>query len=411
MQISLQSPLRRLVFAGGCLAIVLFYLFLAARTYRAYRFAEKGDLKSAIKLEPGNADYHRRLGQLQLFTDTKTESSIKSLSASIALNPYSAQTWLALASSYRVSGDAEKQKQAIYQAVDADPTTPEIAREAAVFFGARGEVDQALRYLRVVSEYDDPSAALEMGWKLTHDPAKILASSMPNTVAAHTAFLRLMVANDQSAGAGEAWVHLTQMHQAFDPKMVFFYFDYLFQRGDGPGARVAWRSLVESDPALGNYSPSANLIVNGGFEEELLNGGLDWEFRTASGTTFAIDTSTFHSGARSLGISYNGESNLEAGVSQQIPVESNSRYELGGYTKGDQIFTANGAYLAVSDARTSNLLAKTEEFAGSYPWKPTYLEFQTGPNTTVIALKLNRNPGGTRIRGKLWLDDFSLFKK
>ena len=411
MQISLHSPLRKVLFAGGCLVMVSFYLFFAIRSYRAYRLAEMGNFESAIKLEPGNADYHQQFGQLQLFTDPRTQHSIESLTRSVALNPYSARTWLALASAHQVHGDSEQQRKAILQAVSMDATTPEIAWEAAIFFVARGEVDPALRYLRVVSEYDSPTLALDAAWRLTHDPEKILHSSMPETVAAHTQFLRLMVANNQPAGAEKTWAHLMQMRQSFDPKLVFFYFDYLVQRQDGAAARNAWRDLVGLIPALSNYNNLTNSIVNADFEEELLNGGLDWQFKTTSGTSLALDTSNFYSGARSLAITYKGESNFDSGVSQFIPVEPNSRYQLTAYTKGDQISSANGPYLTVSDARTSIQIAKTEEFTGSYPWKPASLEFQIGPDTSVVVLAINRNPSSTRIRGKLWLDNLSLIPK
>ena len=411
MQVSLQTPLRRLLFAGAVFGVIAVYLLLAARTFRAHRLAEKGQLESAIKLAPGNAEYYRRLGLLQLFTETNPRRSIESLTASVALNPFSARGWLGLASAYQLSGDSEKQRQAIQRAVDADPTTPQVAWEAAVFFGARGDVDAALRYLKVVGQYDDPSLALETAWKLTHDADKIILASIPDTTSAHIAFLRLMVANYESVGAEKTWNHLIHMGQVLEPKAAMFYIQSLLDHNDGPRARNAWRDLTKADPALMKYTTPPNLVTNPSFEEEMLNGGLDWQFKPTPSVSLSIDTSVFHAGAHSLAISFGGEANSDAGVSQFIPVSPNSRYELTGYTKGDQISSANGPYLAVSESQHLTQLAKTEEFAGSYPWRPVSLGFLTGPNTSIVVLSLKRDPGSTRIRGQLWLDELSLVQK
>ena len=111
MQIFLHSRLRKLLFVVAILAMVGPFLFFSTRSYRAYRLSEQGDLTSAIRLEPGNAEYRRQLGQLQLFTEIDPRLSVDNLKMSATLNPFSARSWLALAGAYRVSGDTAKEKE------------------------------------------------------------------------------------------------------------------------------------------------------------------------------------------------------------------------------------------------------------------------------------------------------------
>jgi hypothetical protein len=81
------------------------------------------------------------------------------------------------------------------------------------------------------------------------------------------------------------------------------------------------------------------------------------------------------------------------------------------YSRAEQLTTANGPYIGMIDAGSAAELARSEEFIGTYPWKPTSFEFQTGNNTHVLIVGIRRQPAGTRIRGKLWLDDLTLLKK
>lgn len=411
MQISLNSPSRKLLFAAGGLLLVTPYLFLAIQTYRAHYLSEHGNLSSAMRLSPSNADYRRQSGEIRLYTDVDLQQALSDLRLSTELNPFSARSWLSMATAYQVSGNSAQQSEAIEHAVTVDPTTPDVAWEAAAFYGARGEVDKALQYFRVVSQYDEPSVPLEAAWRLTHDADKMLQACVPDSVSAHTAFLRLMIANNEEEAAQKTWEHMLRLRQDVDPKLALPYIRYLLEKQAGDRARVVWGQLAEAHPALTKYAAPPNLIVNAGFEEELLNGGLDWLFTPRAGITLAIDTSTFRSGAHSLVINYDGAANSDAGAVQYVPVEPNSHYEVTVYTRAEQLTTANGPYVSATDARSSLELARSEEFIGSYPWKPASFEFQTGDSTQIVTLSVKRQPAGTRIRGKLWLDDLGLLKK
>ena len=58
---------------------------------------------------------------------------------------------------------------------------------------------------------------------------------------------------------------------------------------------------------LSAYVPTGrNLIVNGDFSLDVLNGGFDWQYQKQRSVTLTLDPSDFHGGHRSLLITFDG---------------------------------------------------------------------------------------------------------
>ncbi len=64
----------------------------------------------------------------------------------------------------------------------------------------------------------------------------------------------------------------------------------------------------------------------------------------------AIDTSEFHSGTRSLSVTFDGQSASEEGISQFIPVNPNTGYEFSAEYRTEELETASGPRFAITDA-------------------------------------------------------------
>jgi hypothetical protein len=61
------------------------------------------------------------------------------------------------------------------------------------------------------------------------------------------------------------------------------------------------------------------------------------------------------------------------------------------------------------DPRRLDVLTANE--TGTNPWKLEQLDFTTGPNTHLIAIRVVRRPSerlDNKIRGTVWIDDVSL---
>ena len=72
---------------------------------------------------------------------------------------------------------------------------------------------------------------------------------------------------------------------------------------------------------------------------------------------------------------------------------------------------AGGMEFAFSDAYKNTTLFLSEDLRDADFWKETGGTFSTGPETTLIALRIARVPSGSPIRGKLWIDGLRLVRR
>ena len=157
MRIELRSPLRKFFFAAACFVLIGLYLGLSLRAYLATRLAAVPDLpnlQKAIRLEPANAEYRELLGRNLAVSGANLDDAISNYRTAVHLNPYEARYWLDLAGAYQVAGRTSEQEESVEHAVEADPTTPHVAWEAANFFLVQGDREKALRHFRVVLAND-----------------------------------------------------------------------------------------------------------------------------------------------------------------------------------------------------------------------------------------------------------------
>jgi tetratricopeptide (TPR) repeat protein len=414
MQIELQSPLRRFGFVGACLIVIGLYLPFAGRAYLAAHLAAKADLadiQRATRLEPSNAEYPALLGRYFALSGASLDGAISDFRTAVHLNPYESRYWLDLASAYHVAGRIDEQAQSVEQAVEADPTTPNVAWAAANIFLVQGNVGKALPYFRTVLG-NDPDAVdwtLQICWRATGDANQIFDQALPRRTDLYLSFLRLLVTKQEVVPAENAWDHLIGLRQPFPPKLAFPYFQLLIAKQEVAAAKTAWQQLAQVDEEIQPYLPSReNLIVNGGFEENLLNGGFDWWYESNPHAALAIDTDLFYGGTRSLSVTFDGRNAPEAGIAQFIPVKPDTDYEFSAESKTQDIDSASGPRFAIADAYTDFSYVLTDDLLGTNPWHKQHARFHTGPTTNLLFLKVIRQPAAPLIRGKLWIDDVRL---
>jgi tetratricopeptide (TPR) repeat protein len=414
MQIELRSRILRLACATVCLLGIGFYLQLSARAYLAYYLAASLDLvktQRAIRLEPGNADYRDLLGRRLALSGASLGDAISAYQAATRLNPYEARYWLDLAGAFEIAGRTAEQGTSVEHAVKADPTTPHVAWEAANFFLLQGDASKALPYFRVVLANDPESvdSALQLCWRATGDADEIVNLALAPRADLYLSFLHLLVANQELDAAKDVWDRLIRLGQTFPAKPAFPYFRLLIAKQEVDAAKTAWQQLAAADPSLQPYLPSReNLVVNGGFEENLLNGGFDWWYQSFPQATLALDTTEFHTGTRALSVTFDGHPAPGAPILQFIPVKPNTPYEFTAASRTQDIDTASGPRFAIVDAYTNSSYVLTNDTLGSTPWRLQQARFQTGPNTKLLLLEIVRDPPEPLIRGRLWIDDVRL---
>lgn len=417
MQISLATPARKRIVAATATALALAYVAFAASRVLASWFGdrvEQSSLQRAVRLDPGNADYRDHLGRYYALVMRDPASAIAPYLAAVHLNPHSARYWFDLASDYQVLADPVDQTYALEHAIEADPTTPDVAWEAANLYLVQGQTTKALREFRVVLANDstlvDP--AINFCWRIQPDVEALLRDVVPVNSDAYIAFLNLLLSKNETAGAAQVWDALIQSGQPFERRFETEYFQYLIRHKEVDQAVLVWRQAANRF-GLTSYLPSSeNLMVNGNFSLDVLNDGLDWRYEKQSGVQLMLDNSDFHGGRRSLSISFDGPGITDAGIYQLVPVQPNTTYEFSAYYKNGDIEGAGGPHFTVQDMYTpANIYYESDELKDAGFWKLSSGDFTTAADCKMVVVHVRRLPAGSPIRGKLWIDDFRLARK
>jgi tetratricopeptide (TPR) repeat protein len=416
MQLPLNSSLRKRVAIAAAAVVCIIYLFLAGRLFVASAFAERPELASlqrAARFDPDNADYRNHLGRYYALVARDPAAALEPYRAAVRLDPHSARYWFDLASAYQVLGDTSNQTIALEHAIEADPTTPDVAWEAANFYLVQGENEKALREFHVVLDNDPTLAvpAIQFCWRINPDVDALLRDVIPAKSTPYIAFLDLLMTKQETAATTKVWAALIATSETFELRYVFQYIHYLLNHKAVDQARTAWQ---EAAPRFGlsSYLPTRNnLIVNGDFTLDVLNGGFDWEYQKQQSVSLTLDPSDFHGGHRSLLITFDGPGVSDAGIRQFIAVQPDTAYQFSAYFKNGEVEGAGGPHFTIEDAYSQNVLYDSDELKEAGFWKSATGEFTTGNDCRLLVLHVRRLPAGSPIRGKLWVDDFRLVAK
>lgn len=416
IQISVNSPARKYTIAVTAIVLAAAYLTLAGREFLGSWFGNRVDLTSlnrAAKLDPANADYRDHLGRYNELVARDPAAAIEPYRAAVQLDPHSARYWFDLASAYQVLGDTAQQTSALEHAIEADPTTPDVAWEAANLYLVQGENEKALREFHVVLG-NDPSlagAAMQFCWRLKPDVDALLRDIVPPRADAYIAFLALLMSKEETAGTVKVWNSLMNVHQPFELRNAFEYFRYLILHKEVDQASQVWQQTASRFGLLSYLPSSSNLVVNGNFSLDVLNGGFDWQYQKQSGVTLTLDPSDFHGGRRSLMITFDGPGINDAGLFQFIPVQPETTYAFSAYYKNGEMEGAGAPHFTIQDAYSQTVYYESDELKEAGFWKSANGEFKTSADSKLVILHIRRLPAGSPIRGKLWVDDFHLARK
>jgi len=411
MVIDLSGRHRRLF--AVCALVVLAYVALAGKEFAASHFGFRSDeasLRRAVQLSPGNADYEHHLGRYYAFVAGNPQAALESYQAATRLNPHAARYWFDLASAYQVAGNADAQRDALERAVQAEPTAPDVAWEAANFFLVQGDTDRALREFRVVIENDPalPALALQTCWRVLPNVDLLLRDVVPHRADSLLAFLTLLQSRAEIDPSIKVWNQLVQLRQKFETTYVLDYVRFLVRERRTDAAVAAWdQAAAVLD--LASYLPTSdNLIVNGDFSLDILNGGFDWTYQTQPGVRLLLDNSDFREGQRSLSVAFEGPGIADAGIRQWIPVRPATKYDFTVYYKSAEFQGAGGPQIVLRDLYTGQAVYTSDPLNDADFWKAVHGHVVTADSTSMLVLNIERIPAGSPIRGKLWLDDFEL---
>jgi tetratricopeptide (TPR) repeat protein len=415
MQIDIRHKFRAVTFGAFSLLALVLYASAIVRPYlaaRAVQHVDRRSIEAAMHLVPGDAEYPAMMGTYLMLSGSASDTPavLHNLRASTELNPYSSHYWLNLARAYWYTGNAEGVATALRRAAEAEPTSPSVAWERALFYLAENDFDQALPNIRVAVA-NDPTLtadALRVCWSATQDASKMLALGLPATADVRLSFLHMMTSRNDFADAKIAWKGVLALPEKFDPRSAFDYLDLLLRNNRGQEAVAAWQELSGRFPALKEYSPTGG-IVNAGFELDVLGGSFDWQLTPGPHVISSIDTETFHAGTRALCMTYEDGAD-DVGIAQRIPVEPNTTYSFSAWVKAESLLTLVPPRFLVYDPATQIGFMTLPVPVGSTAWRELSGSLRTGPTTSLVQLRINREQPAS-ISGRLCVDDLALARQ
>jgi hypothetical protein len=390
--------------------------FLAAQ---AAEGTSEEALSRAVRLDPGNADYHVRLARLALYSiaSANSELGMEQLARAAEVSPRNVQVWLELSAAHGLQGDARNAEFFLRRADLLAPRIPTVQWVIGNFYLLQGNINESFKHFKVTlngsRQYD--GILFRTAWKSSDDGAKILDQLIPLQIETEFSYLYYLLRENKLSETVAVWKRIAAGPEKFDATRLGGYFNRLFEARMPSEATQVWNDLRDKGLITPAYQPSAqNLIINGNFEEAILKLGFDWRIDKVEGVQAGTDESNFHSPGRAIKVTFAGKANISYWhVYQFVRVEPKHKYRLQAFLKTAGITTDSGPRLRVIDSYdAAKLMIFSDSLTGTTRgWDQVILDFATGPATELIVVSLARLPSAkldNLIAGTVWLDDVSL---
>jgi len=414
----LQSAWRYVLIAA-----ILPLLVLATHAGVGAYFLRKNSAEAvqrAMAWEPWNPVYVATLGNLKhLYGDNADPGAVTQLyEQALRLSPYDASYCVNVAQANEWAGKPAVAAEYFALAVKLFPNSPEVNWKAANFLVRRGRNEEALPALRKVltSGTVAPNQVFALVAAARIDERGVIGEVLPKEPNAYVAYLNFLVDRGDMDGAQMMWPRLLELPASFPVEQTFHYLDALIKAQDVDGAVGAWSAVHEKFPGVTPQPPGKeNLVSNGNFQTDIMNGGFDWRILPRAGalvTQDAVRGPGEAAGGRELRIDFDGTQNpMYDGVLQFAPVEPNASYVFTARMRAEGLTTDSGVSLQVVDAYDPNkLLGGTEALTGSTAWSEYKFRFTTG-RTRLLLVRVMRLPSqkfDRKISGSFALSRVSL---
>ncbi len=191
-------------------------------------------------------------------------------------------------------------------------------------------------------------------------------------------------------------------------KLSMKYLNALIRHNYIDQAILAWNQYTDDLPV-------ENVIVNGGFESEFINGGFDWRIRSQDGVEWSLDSDISYQGQNSLKLNFDGQDNINySNIQQVIPVEPGAKYRLTAYWRGTNVTTRSTPFIQLAAIRGQEKVnSRSDSKRGSWSWEKLAVEIKMPEDSKLLRVSIRRkktNALDRNISGTIWFDEFNLEK-
>lgn len=403
-----------------CISAVIFaaIVYQAATLWVAWQWERSSEQSEQIKgarLIPGNAEAWDRIGEAEEANfDAPPKGAIGLLERAVKANPLSPRNWMDLAQAYEANADITDANTAYQEAQQDDPISADVAWKYGNFLLRQGETTAGLEQVhRSLSE--DPRLvplAISRVWHSDRDVNAMLHQVLPENTPSWFYALDFFAAQHENDAAMEIWEDITSLAKTtpIDLHAVFPFLQELISQDKVPETRRVWEEAIMA-ARWPSTTETNSQVWNGGFENPIANGGLDWRLEGGPGTYISIDSNIYHSGEKSLRVDFTGGFNVDFdGIHEIVPVEPSTTYKFEYFMRTQNISTDSGLRFEILDLNDNEVSLMIPDLTGTNQWTLKQAEVVTGRNTHFLDVRLRRLPSqlfDNKLSGTVWIDDVS----
>ena len=358
----------------------------------------------AVRLSPSDPEAHRARSIVSTRLQQSAEA-LKSLELATRLRHRDDYLWLDLGNAREEVGDARGALAAMDQAVHWAPYYAHTHWQRGNLLLRMGRSDEAFAELRTAAAANGnylPNV-IDLAWGITRgDASKTETLVDVNNDAERLAFVLFLARKGQGR---EVLNQLRSFTSAISKEKLNEVVQLLNATDNFREAYSVQFNVADASEAT---------LFNGGFEKPLVVDGLELGGWTVANdkNRLAIDVSEKFAGSASLQVNLHG--NWDPGtplLSQTILVQPSKTYHVSFSVKSKDLVTGGPPMFTVSDAKSNQLLGKSESFPSADSWRTLSFEFTTLATSEAAVIRLQRNscdPSPCPIFGVFWLDEIAI---
>jgi tetratricopeptide (TPR) repeat protein len=409
------NPFLRWVSAAlaGSLAVIMGWM--AVRHGVAEYWANSGNperWQQAAVWEPDNPRNWHQIGRYYQVDLERSDISraIANFSRAASMAPGSAENWIDLAEAQETAQQTAEAEKDFRNAERAYPLSAEVAWRFGNFLLRQQRQDEAYRqiYRALTVQPGLTALAFSRCWQSSRDINRILQLALPAKLDAYWGAIDFLTEAREPDAAMVVWKRLTALNDRFELRKSFPLEEMLIETGHAQDVRTVWQQSLTAAEVPG----SASRVWNGGFEQELTNGGLGWRFRAVPGAELSLDRSVLHSETRSLRVDFDGKENVDFKQPwQYVVLDANTRYRISAYFRTNSLSTSSGVHLELQENHFGGPVQSTADLSENQGWLHSEMEYSTGHETAIYRLVLRRPASqklDNKISGTVWMDDISI---
>jgi hypothetical protein len=200
------------------------------------------------------------------------------------------------------------------------------------------------------------------------------------------------------------WQALKNINEP-EKSIALRYAHFLLGRKRIEPAKEIWQEIVGNDG-----------LTNPGFEEPITRQGFDWRYWDENDGHWELARTSDRvvEGDHALKVTFNGSENLFfQHLYQIVPTTPGAHYQLAYSWKAMGVTTDQGPYVEISGYNAQGLYQTGQMMKGTVGWQSASIAFTVPTGCHAALVRLIRRPSqrfDSKIRGTVWLDNFSLDK-